>query len=93
MQYKNIVPAQDWFFCHDAPNPSDPKIIYPVAVWATYEEGAEDGHGTNTIVIGLIAPDFGNDASRRLHTPPPVKGYYLHRCELSESELARLAKK
>ncbi|HGJ7737673.1 TPA: hypothetical protein ACJXY4_005635 [Pseudomonas aeruginosa] len=93
MQYTNIVPAQDWFFCHDAPTPGQPEIIYPVAVWASYEKNAEDGNGTDTVVVGLIAPDFGNDGSRRLHTPPPVKGRYVHRSELSENDLARLIRK
>gem|GEM_PF-1674112 len=92
MQYKNIVPAQDWFFCHDAPKAGDPKIIYPVTVWVYYEKKAEDGHSTNTVVVGLIAPNF-DDSDHHLHAPPPVKGRYLHRCQLNENDLARLIKK
>ncbi|MGG5276295.1 hypothetical protein [Pseudomonas syringae pv. coryli] len=79
MKYDQIVPAQDWFFCHANPDPRKPDIVYPIAVWASYEVAADDDEpGTKTIVVGLIAPDFGGQHNAKLTTPPPVPGHYKH---------------
>ncbi|MFG8033014.1 hypothetical protein ACEOIA_32495, partial [Pseudomonas aeruginosa] len=92
MKYTNIVPAQDWFYAHDRVGQDGPMIIYPVAVWVTYEKTLESGE-VETSVMGLIAPDFGDESSNRLHTVPPLKGRYLHRNELTKEHLESLVRK
>lgn len=85
MKYDTIVPAQDWFFCHANPDANKPDIIYPVAVWASYQTAEDEGPATKTVVVGLIAPDFGGQSNAKLTTPPPVPGRYLHISELPEN--------
>jgi len=95
MKYSSIVPAQDWFFHHENINSDKPPILYQVAVWASYETTDENGN-EQAYVTGLIAADFGpshEEANRRLHTPPPVNGRYLHRDQLTEVELAQIRKR
>lgn len=95
MKYSSIIPAQDWFFRHSSARSGEPPIVYQVAVWASYEKMDENGN-EQTYVTGLIAPDFGprhEEANRRLHTPPPVDGCYLHRDQLTEIELAQIQKR
>jgi hypothetical protein len=89
MAYTQITPTQDWFFRHPNPQPGKAPIVYPVAAWALK---APDHEG-NTQVVGLIAPIFPGDASRKLHEPPPVEGYYVHRDQLNEEELEQLKKR
>jgi len=89
MAYTQITPAQDWFFRHPGLRPEDPPIVYQVAAWALKAPNSE-GH---TEVVGLIAPIFPGDASRKLHEPPPVEGGYLHRDQLDQQELAQLKKR
>lgn len=89
MTYTQITPTHDWFFRHDGVKPNDPPILYPVAAWALK---ASNGEGMTT-VVGLIAPIFPGDASRKLHEPPPVDCYYIHREQLTEQELQELKKR
>lgn len=85
MEYSNITPAQDWYFRHDNPVKGKPPIIYQVAVWATKK--GEDG---KSVVIGLIAPIIPGADGRRLHEPPPIDGYYLHKEQMTVEELSTL---
>jgi hypothetical protein len=85
MKYDSIVPAQDWFFCHANPDPSKPDIVYPVAVWASYQISDDEGPGTKTVIVGLIAPDFGGQHHAKLTTPPPVPGRYVHISDLPKA--------
>ena len=89
MSYSQITPTHDWFFRHENPQPDAPPILYPVAAWALKIPSAE-GHSE---VVGLIAPIFPGNAGRKLHEPPPVEGYYIHRDQLDALELAQLAKR
>ena len=88
MAYSQITSAQDWFFRHPDVRPGKAPILYPVAAWALKTD-----HDGTTQVVGLIAPIFPGDASRKLHEPPPVDGYYLHRDQLNEEELQQLKKR
>lgn len=89
MTYTQITPTNDWFFRHGGVRPNDPPTLYQVAAWAL-KAPDEKGH---TEVVGLIAPIFPGDAGRRLHEPPPVEGYYIHREQLNEQELEQLKKR
>lgn len=89
MTYTQITPTHDWFFRHDSVKAGDAPILYPLAAWAL-KAPDQNGH---TAVVGLIAPIFSGDASRRLHEPPPVEGYYIHRDQLDEIELLQLKKR
>ncbi|RMV89210.1 hypothetical protein ALP02_200174 [Pseudomonas coronafaciens pv. garcae] len=89
MTYTQITPTQDWFFRHDGVKPTDPPILYQVAAWALKSPDAQG----QTAVVGLIAPIFPGEGGRKLHEPPPVEGYYIHREQLTELELQSLKKR
>lgn len=89
MTYTQITPTHDWFFRHEGVKDGDAPILYPVAAWAL-KAPDENGH---TSVVGLIAPIFPGDAGRKLHEPPPVEGYYIHREQLHDAELHQVRKR
>lgn len=89
MTYTQITPTHDWFFRHDGVRPNDPPILYQVAAWALKSPDAKG----QTAVVGLIAPIFPGEGGRKLHEPPPVEGYYIHREQLTELELKSLKKR
>lgn len=93
MKYTSIAAAQDWFFRHQGLKLTDPPVIYHVAVWASYDKEDENGN-VRSEVVGLIAPDFNTlESSGRLHSPPPVKGCYLHLSQLKDEELEQIKKR
>ncbi|VXD06837.1 Methionyl-tRNA formyltransferase [Enterobacterales bacterium 8AC] len=79
MNYKQIIPATDWYFRHFTEQKDYPIVVYPLAAWALNEEGK---------VVGLVAVYDPAEVKAKLVTPPPLKGNYLHRDQLTEEELA-----
>lgn len=79
--YKQIIPAQDWFFLTYDPDQRT-LSIFCLAAWGLTEEG---------IVIGLVSVsnsqrhDTDNKCAR-LVTVPPITGYYKCKDELTELE-------
>ncbi|HGB2244981.1 TPA: methionyl-tRNA formyltransferase [Salmonella enterica subsp. enterica serovar Aberdeen] len=79
MNYKQLIPAQDWYFRHFTDQSDYPVIVYQLAAWALTEEGS---------ITGLVAIYDPKEGKAKLVTPPPVKGNYLHRDQLTDKELA-----
>lgn len=81
-QYKQIIPASDWFYVDHSENDSE-IVIYHIAAWALTEKG---------IVIGLISVngsqsfDEENKMARLVTVPPTDSGAYKHKNELSDLE-------
>lgn len=40
MNYKQLIPAQDWYFRHFTDQPDYPVVVYQLAAWALTEEGS-----------------------------------------------------
>lgn len=83
MSYKHISPAGEWFYVQIATEHDRHTVVYPVAVWATNDEGE---------VIGLISVAGGGPDDKimgrvcRLVAPPPLRGVYKHLAELDANE-------
>lgn len=82
MAYKQLVPANDWYYVFYDVN--DKPIVQQIAVWAETDDGS---------IIGLIAIYDGLKKQPRLTCTPPIEGYYLHKEQLSEDELIAATKK
>ncbi|MBF4800254.1 methionyl-tRNA formyltransferase [Aeromonas hydrophila] len=75
--FKQIMPADGWYFRHETAQQNGTFVMYPLAAWAlTY-----DGN-----VIGLIAANFQDQQPQRLFGVPPVPGMYKHADELTPAE-------
>jgi len=76
--YKQIIPAEDWFFV--SKDTGGKIVVFRVAAWALQEDGGD--------VVGLV----GHVTSEPNRTPrlipvPPDGGLYKHLSELTISEL------
>ncbi len=75
--FKNIIPAQDWFFYYiNAPSESKYAFLR-VAVWAMNDEGE---------TVGLVAVQKGIHEPKTLEVPPPLKGGYIHWADMNEEQ-------
>lgn len=86
MKYTAMVPATDWFFVHinDAHSKSN-YTVHHLAVWAITDSGS---------IVGLLPvsdPTVRGETGAKLVPPPPIKGDYLHREQLSAAMLEALA--
>lgn len=94
VMYKQIIPANDWFFvAKEAKLNNGQPVIYRIAAWALPEGGEA--------VIGLIGGIESGGSSltnssynelARLVTVPPIVGVYKHFSELNQVEHAALSK-
>ncbi|QIE91120.1 MULTISPECIES: hypothetical protein [Pseudomonas] len=85
MIYKQIIPAQDWYFVHASAQVGGAPVVYQLVCWAVVTAGEKDE------VIGLIAPGLSD--GKGITTVPPVPGRYLHREQLSDAELKVVSKR
>lgn len=83
MNYKQLIPATDWYFRHFTDLKDNPVIVYQLAAWALTEDGD---------ITGLVAVYDAQDGRAKLVTPPPVKGNYLHREQLTAEEVVAAQK-
>jgi|APLak6261676563_1056112.scaffolds.fasta_scaffold00001_87 hypothetical protein len=87
MNYKNIIPSQDWLCVLLPVPPQNELVVWPVAVWAQKQDDK---------IIGLISvPGGGQDDQTMgrvcsLVSPPSVYSVYKHISELNENEQAAL---
>lgn len=85
MVYKQIMPAHDWYFVHSSVKEGGDPVVYKLVCWAVRETESQDE------IVGLISPGFGDGKS--ITTVPPVPGRYLHREQLTETELKMVSKR
>lgn len=85
MVYKQIIPAQDWYFVHPSAREGGDPVAYQLVCWAVREVDGKDE------IVGLIAPGFSD--GKGITTVPPVQGRYLHREQLTEAELKVVSKR
>jgi hypothetical protein len=85
MKYISMVPANDWFFVH--PNDASSKKNYTVhhlAVWALTGEGNVVG------LLPVVDSAVTGSTTAKLVPPPPIRGEYVHRQNLSAAMLEAL---
>lgn len=85
MNYKNIIPCQDWLCVLLPEPPRNELVVWRVAVWA---------QTLNDEIIGLISVAGGGPDDKtmgklcHLVAPPSVYSVYKHISELNENEQA-----
>lgn len=84
MNYKQIIPATDWYFCHATDLKNQPVVVYQLAAWALKDDGS---------ITGLVTIYDPKEGRAKLVTPPPVKGSYLHKEQLTEEEIIAAKKR
>lgn len=83
MPHRQITAAADWFYVQLPTADERHTVVYPVAVWATNDEGE---------VLGLISVAGGGPDDKimgrmcRLVALPPLRGVYKHLAELNANE-------
>lgn len=82
--FKQIMPADGWYFRHETAQQDGSFVMYRLAGWALTHDGN---------VIGLVAANFQDQQPQRLFTVPPVPGVYKHVEELTGGEKDYLLQK
>ncbi|MFK0665720.1 hypothetical protein [Aeromonas salmonicida] len=75
--FKQIMPADGWYFRHETAQQNGDFVMYRLAAWALTHDGN---------VIGLVAANFQDQQPQRLFGVPPVPGVYKHAEELTKAE-------
>ncbi|MGL5845371.1 MAG: hypothetical protein ACRCYG_01985 [Aeromonas veronii] len=75
--FKQIMPADGWYFRHETAQQNGEFVLYRLAAWALTHDGK---------VIGLVAANFQDQRPQRLITVPPVAGVYKHTDDLNIHE-------
>lgn len=85
MDSKTIHQANDWFFAHRKdPFDTNSQLIFSrVAVWSTNSSGDVQG------LISVSGSEEDGIMKNRLVCPPPLKGWYIHKDEMTEEQYKR----
>jgi len=86
MRVKSMCPAGDWFYVTKPTKPQNETTVWPIAVWAT----SDDGEVFGMVSIPKITLN-GQPTKPTLVSVPPVDGVYKHIRELSAAEQQSLA--